>query len=153
LAARGGRSGAARPAAVDDFGGTRADFGDIFEGMFGGAAAVAAGQRRASAASAPDRARSPRAPMSPIAWRVDFEDAAALKPQRITLGNGKTIDLKLPPTRVAAPRCGSPARAEGPGGPGDAIVTIEVQPHRFFTRDGDDVRLDLPSASTRRCSA
>ncbi|MCB8829902.1 hypothetical protein LJD47_33300, partial [Escherichia coli] len=25
-----------------------------------------------------------------------------------------------------------------------AIVTIEVQPHRFFTRDGDDVRLDLP---------
>src|SRR3546814_16842121 len=24
------------------------------------------------------------------------------------------------------------------------LVTIEVQPHRFFTRDGDDVRLDLP---------
>src|SRR3546814_7114482 len=23
------------------------------------------------------------------------------------------------------------------------LVTIEVQPHRFFTRDGDDVRLDL----------
>src|SRR3546814_5150306 len=32
----------------------------------------------------------------------------------------------------------------GPGGNGDAIVTIEVQPHRFFTRDGDDVRPDLP---------
>jgi DnaJ-class molecular chaperone len=23
-------------------------------------------------------------------------------------------------------------------------VTIEVEPHRFFTRDGDDVRVDLP---------
>jgi DnaJ-class molecular chaperone len=23
-------------------------------------------------------------------------------------------------------------------------VTIEVQPHRFFTRDGDDIRIDLP---------
>jgi DnaJ-class molecular chaperone len=33
---------------------------------------------------------------------------------------------------------------EGPGGNGDAIITIEVQPHRFFTRAGDDVRLDLP---------
>ena len=36
----------------------------------------------------------------------------------------------------------------GPGGAGDAIVTIEVQPHRFFTRDGDDVRLDLPITLT-----
>jgi DnaJ-class molecular chaperone len=33
---------------------------------------------------------------------------------------------------------------QGPGGAGDAIVTIEVQPHRFYQRDGDDVRLDLP---------
>ena len=32
----------------------------------------------------------------------------------------------------------------GAGGAGDAIVTIDVQPHRYFTRDGDDVRLDLP---------
>jgi DnaJ-class molecular chaperone len=33
---------------------------------------------------------------------------------------------------------------EGQGGFGDAIVTIEIQPHRFFTRAGDDIRLDLP---------
>jgi DnaJ-class molecular chaperone len=33
---------------------------------------------------------------------------------------------------------------QGPGGAGDAIVTIEVQPHRCFVRDGDDIRLDLP---------
>ena len=33
---------------------------------------------------------------------------------------------------------------QGPGGAGDAIVTIEVQPHRFFKRDGDNVTLDLP---------
>ena len=24
------------------------------------------------------------------------------------------------------------------------MVTIEIAPHRFFTRDGDDIRLDLP---------
>lgn len=34
----------------------------------------------------------------------------------------------------------------GPGGNGDAIVTISVKPHRFFTRDGDHIRLDLPIA-------
>jgi DnaJ-class molecular chaperone len=32
----------------------------------------------------------------------------------------------------------------GPGGAGDATVTIEIGKHRFFTRDGDAVRLDLP---------
>lgn len=32
----------------------------------------------------------------------------------------------------------------GMGAPGDATITIEIQPHRFFTREGDDVRLDLP---------
>jgi DnaJ-class molecular chaperone len=33
---------------------------------------------------------------------------------------------------------------EGPGGKGDAIVTIAVRPHPFFKRDGDNIRLDLP---------
>jgi len=32
----------------------------------------------------------------------------------------------------------------GPGGAGDAIVTIRIQPHPFFRRDGDNLRLDLP---------
>jgi len=32
----------------------------------------------------------------------------------------------------------------GPGGAGDAIITLTVDPHPFFVRDGDDVLLDLP---------
>ena len=32
----------------------------------------------------------------------------------------------------------------GPGGAGEALVTLEIGPHRIFKRDGDDVRLDLP---------
>jgi DnaJ-class molecular chaperone len=27
---------------------------------------------------------------------------------------------------------------------GDALVEVEVQPHKFFTRDGDDIRVELP---------
>src|SRR3546814_16074773 len=78
-------------------------------------------------------------------FRSPFTDAAALKPQRITLGDGSTIDLKLPAGVESGTqmRLGGKGQA-GPGGHGAAIVTIEVQQPRFFTRDGDDVRLDLP---------
>lgn len=82
-----------------------------------------------------------------VAYRlaVPFIDAATLKEQRVTLASGKTVDLKLP----AGFDSGKPLRLggqgeAGAGGPGDALVTIEVQPHPYFTRDGDDVRLDLP---------
>ncbi|MBW8910880.1 MAG: J domain-containing protein, partial [Sphingomonas sp.] len=34
----------------------------------------------------------------------------------------------------------------GPGGNGDAIITVDIRPHRYFRRDEDDVRLDLPVA-------
>ena len=79
--------------------------------------------------------------------KVPFADAAARKEQRITLGDGKTIDLKLPAgvedgTQMRLKGKGEP----GPGGAGDALVIIEVTPHPFFRRDGDDVRLDLPIA-------
>ena len=37
---------------------------------------------------------------------------------------------------------GAPAPGEGP--PGDALVQIAVRPHRYFTREGDDIVLDLP---------
>ena len=77
--------------------------------------------------------------------KVPFEDAVALKPQRITLADGKTIDLKLPQgledgTRIRLTGKGQ----EGPAGRGDAIVTIEIAPHRFFRREGNNIRLDLP---------
>jgi DnaJ-class molecular chaperone len=82
-----------------------------------------------------------------VAYRlkIPFEDAVALKPQRITLADGKTIDLKLPQgledgTRIRLAGKGE----EGPGGRGDAIVTIEIAPHRFYTRDGNNIRIELP---------
>jgi DnaJ-class molecular chaperone len=77
--------------------------------------------------------------------QVPFADAAALKQQRATLAGGKTVDIKLPRgvengTKIRLAGQGQP----GPGGAGDAIVTIHIEPHRFFSRDGDHVRLDLP---------
>jgi DnaJ-class molecular chaperone len=104
------------------------DLGDIFEGLFG-------------------RRSAPPARGANVNYRlnVPFVDAAAATPQRITLQDGKTIDLKIPVgvengTQV---RLAGKGQA-GAGGNGDAIVTIEIGTHRFFTRDGDHVRLDLP---------
>src|SRR3546814_11305110 len=82
---------------------------------------------------------------SDLRLQVPFEEAAALKPQRVTLSNGKTIDLQLPPGIESGRQMRLSGQGEaGPGGNGDALVTIEIAPHRFFNRDGADVRLDLP---------
>ncbi|TGX41677.1 J domain-containing protein [Sphingomonas naasensis] len=142
----GGQQGGFRPGSAGgfDFGGEANDLGDIFEGLFGGA-----GRRGGGGFSGGfgGFGRRPAAKGANVAYRlaVAFEDAAKLAPQRITLRDGKTIDLKLP----AGVETGTQMRLagkgeEGPGGFGDAIVTIEIQPHRFYERAGDDIRLDLP---------
>jgi DnaJ-class molecular chaperone len=117
------------------------DVGDLFEGLFGGRG------RPGGFGARP----GPPPKGNNVAYRlaVPFEDAAAQKPQRITLRDGKTIDLKLPVgvetgTQMKLSGKGDP----GPGGAGDAIVTIEVQSHRFFERDGNNVRLTLPVTLT-----
>ena len=77
--------------------------------------------------------------------RVPFTDAATLNPQRITLADGKTIDLKLPAGVEDGTQMRLKGKGEaGPAGHGDALVTIGIEPHAFFRREGDDVRLDLP---------
>jgi DnaJ-class molecular chaperone len=122
-----------------------ADLSDLFEGLFGGATG---GRGRPGGAFSGFRQRARTAQKgADVAYRlkIAFIDAVASKPQRITLADGKTIDLKLPKgledgTRIRLAGKGE----EGPGGRGDAIVTIEIEPHRFFTRDGNNIRLELP---------
>lgn len=141
----GANSGFRPGGAQFDFGGEAGDLGDIFEGLFGGGAAKGRGGGFSGGFGGFGRRAAPKGANVAYRLAVAFEDAAKLAPQRITLRDGKTIDLKLP----AGVETGTQMRLagkgeEGPGGFGDAIVTIEVQPHRFYTRDGDDIRLELP---------
>lgn len=77
--------------------------------------------------------------------QVSFVDAATRANQRITLSDGKTIDLKLPAGLESGQQMRLAGKGEpGPGGNGDAIVTIEIGNHPFYERDGDNIRLDLP---------
>jgi DnaJ-class molecular chaperone len=120
------------------------DFGDIFDGLFnrGGGAAAGGGPGGFGR-----RSHVPPSKGANIAYRlsVPFVDAAAQTPQRINLADGKTIDVKLPNgvesgTQMRLSGKGQP----GPGGAGDAIITVDIATHPFFKRDGDAVRIDLP---------
>jgi len=125
------------------FDASTADLSDLFEGLFG----AATGGRRGGGFGGFGRRQAPPQKGADVAYRlkVPFIDAAAQKPQRVTLAGGKTVDLKLPNgvdsgTKIRLAGQGQP----GPGGNGDAIVTIEIASHAFFTRDGKDIRLTLP---------
>ncbi|QWC56841.1 DnaJ domain-containing protein [Erythrobacter sp. 3-20A1M] len=125
------------------FGGEEVDLGDIFSDLFG----RSAGGR--SQAGGGFRRPPPPPPRkgADIGYRlrVPFVDAAARKDQRITLADGKTIDLKLPAGVEDGTQMRLKGKGEqGPGGAGDGIVTIAIDPHSFFRREGDNVRLDLP---------
>lgn len=135
----GGRGGAGRgrqgPGGFE-FSTDSMDFGDIFDGLFGGR----------GRGGGPFGRQAPPQKGANAAFRLNvaFEDAATLKPQRITLPDGKTIELKLPAglesgTQMKLAGKGHP----GPGGAGDAVITLDIAAHAFFTRDGDHVRLDL----------
>ena len=78
---------------------------------------------------------------------VEFLEALNGATKRITLPDGGTLDVVIPPgtrdKQVLRLRAkGGPGLGGGP--PGDALVEIDVEPHRFFTRKGDDIHLDLP---------
>jgi DnaJ-class molecular chaperone len=79
--------------------------------------------------------------------RLDLLDAVNGGKQQITLPDGAVLDVSIP----AGTREGQVLRLRGKGGPGigggppgDALVQIEVAPHPLFTRDGDDIRVELP---------
>ena len=116
------------------------DLGNLFEGLFGGG-------RAGSGGMGPGARRGPPPKGANVQYRlqVGFTDAATRATQRITLSDGKSIDLKLPAGVESGTQMRLAGKGEpGAGGAGDAIVTIEVGNHPFFRRDGDNIRLDLP---------
>ena len=127
-----------------------ADLSDLFEGLFGGAQPGGGGR---PGGGSPFGRRSPPPPQkgADVAYRlkVPFVDAATLKPQRVTLAGGRTLDLKLPNGVEDGAKIRLAGQGqEGAGGKGDAIVQIEIAPHPFYTRDGNNIRLTLPVTLT-----
>ncbi|WP_340588172.1 DnaJ C-terminal domain-containing protein [Erythrobacter alti] len=149
----GGGFGGARPGGggpngysardFQGFGADDVDIGDLFEGLFGrggGARSARGGGFRQPPPPPPRKGADIRYKLA-----VPFIDAATRAKQRITLADGKTIDLSLPEGVEDGTQMRLKGKGQhGAGGAGDGIVVIDIQPHAHFWREGDDVRLDLP---------
>ncbi len=130
------------------FGADDLDIGDLFEGLFGrgsGARTARGGMGGAGGFRSPPPPPPRKGADIRYKLSVPFTDAATRAKQRITLADGKTIDLSLPEGVEDGTQMRLKGKGQqGPGGFGDGIVTIDIQPHSYFWREGDDVRLDLP---------
>jgi|SRR5688572_24373669 len=78
---------------------------------------------------------------------VSFVDAANGAKKRVTLADGKTLDVTIPPgtehgQTLRLKGQGMPGTGGGPAG--DAYVEIHVEPHAFFTRKDSNVHLEVP---------
>src|SRR5205085_10227286 len=78
---------------------------------------------------------------------VSFDEAANGGTRRVMLQNGEQIDVKIP----VGVKDGQVIRVKGRGGAGrgggpngDILLTVSVAPHPFMSRDGNDIRMDLP---------
>jgi DnaJ-class molecular chaperone len=110
------------------------DLEDFLSRAFGGAGARARG---------PARGADLR-----FSLAVPFLDAARGASHQVTLPDGRTLRVEIPKgaetgTVLRLSGQGLPGRGEG-APPGDALVVLEIQPHRVFRREGDDILLDLP---------
>jgi DnaJ-class molecular chaperone len=115
-------------------GGGRADvFEDLFDGLFsrGGGGRGFGGVQRGE----------------DVRYRmeVDFLDAVNGGRRRVTMSDGKSLDLAIP----AGISSGQTLRLKGQGLPGlgggpsgDALVEITVGEHAVFKREGEDIRME-----------
>jgi DnaJ-class molecular chaperone len=78
---------------------------------------------------------------------VPFLEAVLGARKRVTLAEGKTLDITIPPGIES----GQTLRLKGQGNPGagggpagDALIVITVEPHGVFTRKDRDIHSELP---------
>ena len=79
--------------------------------------------------------------------RIPFLEAALGGKKRITLPDGRSLDLAIP----AGIESGQTLRLKGQGEPGhggggdgDAYIEIEIEPHPHFERKGRDIHVEIP---------
>jgi DnaJ-class molecular chaperone len=110
-------------------------FADLFGGGLGGGRRGGGGRRARGGES------------YEIAVTVSFEEAAKGGTRRVFLPDGREVDVRIP----VGVRDGQQIRLRGQGGEGrnggprgDVLLNVSVASHPFFTRDGNNLRMDLP---------
>lgn len=78
---------------------------------------------------------------------IDLSEAIEGGKKRLTLPTGDTLDVVVPAGVVdgqAIRLRGKGAPGAGKGRAGDALIELEVRPDARFTRDGDDLTIEIP---------
>jgi molecular chaperone DnaJ len=137
----GGGGGGAR-VRYSTGGGAQPDLEDILGGMFGAGAGPAYGGSGFRAPQGPRRGAD-------LTARTTLSFRDAVEGSTVTLGTtgGGQITTRIP----AGVKDGQKIRLRGKGQPGDSgapagdlILTVAVEKHPVFGRDGDNLTLDLP---------
>jgi DnaJ-class molecular chaperone len=114
---------------------------DILKDMLGGAAGARRTQFEPDDFGAPAQGRDVTGAVT-----ITLPEAAKGTARRVHLPTGKEIEVKIP----AGLTDGQTIRLKGQGIPGpggrggDALITVTITPHPIFTRDGTNLRLELP---------
>ena len=122
----------------DQGGGAQGGFSaeDIFSELMGG------GRGRGRRASQPARGED-----FAVAVTASFAESVVGGTRRIVLANGEQIDVKIPPglkdgQQIRIKGRGGAGRQGGPNG--DVLIQVTVATHPYLSRDGNDLRMDLP---------
>ena len=78
---------------------------------------------------------------------IELLEAISGANKRIALPDGGTLDVTIPPGMADGQVLrlkGKGAPGAGKGGPGDALIEVEVLLDSRFTREGDNITLELP---------
>jgi DnaJ-class molecular chaperone len=148
----GGPGSRGRPFGEDGFnfrrGGNAPGGDDIFEqifGMFGQGARRNGGPRPGPQH---DRARQSGPRPEPIRVTLTVPFLVAIKggTQRVQLPSGREVDLRIPIGTEPGTQLRLPHQGRDGGGSeaGDVIVTVDVEEHPVFRRDGNNILADLP---------
>lgn len=115
---------------------------DWFSDLFGG-------RRRPGSAGAGGASAGAKARGTDIAYSVSvpFLEAANGTKRRISLSNGKSIDVAIPPGTEDQQKLRLKGQGlSGLGGmpAGDAIIEVHVEPHPHFSRQDGDILVEVP---------
>jgi len=128
---------------ANPFGG-ESDFSDFFQSVFGnvggfGQAAQGNGTRRRTAR--PQAVADVEYPIE-VTLADAYKGAERVLELRDEAGKIRRLTVKIP----AGVRDGQRIRLAGQAAGGDLYLQVTLKPHPLFTRDGDDLRLELPVA-------
>ncbi|HEV2011520.1 MAG TPA: DnaJ C-terminal domain-containing protein [Candidatus Limnocylindria bacterium] len=122
----------------------QSDFSDFFQSVFGSGG----GFGQAAAGNSTRRRAARSRAVADAEYPIEVTLAEAYKGVERVLelrgedGKTKRLTVKIP----AGVRDGQRIRLAGQADGGDLYLQVKVKPHPVFTRDGDDLRLELPVA-------